>query len=124
MKIFLIDKSSNKKLVNLGGKITFDKLNTLLNNGNSILLRSSDGKTQSDLRIRKVPELKKMDRGYKTIKAFYTINLEMGNEGFEAFSPKKVIFEQNYRFAGLERAINMLEAKQGLKRADWIIEKK
>ena len=70
MKIFLIDKSSNKKLVNLGGKITFDKLRELLDKGHSILLRTSDGKTQSDLRIRKVPELRKMDRGYKIIKPF------------------------------------------------------
>lgn len=124
MKIFLIDKAANKKLVNLGGKISFDKLNIILNNGNSILLRNSDGKTQSDLRIRKVPEVRKTDRGYKTIKAFYTVNLEMGNDSFESFAPKKVIFEQNYRFAGLDRLINMLEAKQNLKRADWVIEKK
>lgn len=123
MKIFLIDKASNKKMINLGGKIALEKLSKLLNEGNSILLRNTNGRTQTDLRIRKVPQEKKMDRGYKIIKAYYTINLEMGDEGFETFSPKKVIFEQNLRFANLERLINMLEAKQNLLRANWIIEK-
>ena len=123
MKIYLIEKTSDKRLINLGGKIALDKLNTLLNKGDTILLRNIDRESQTDLRIRKVPEEKKMDRGYKTIKAYYIINLEMGKRGFESFSPKQVSFEQNLRFAGLDRAINMLEVKQGLKRADWVIGK-
>ena len=124
MKIYLIDKTSpSKKLVNLGGKIAIDKLNKLLNGGNSVLLRNIDGESQTDLRIRKVPQTRKMDRGYKIIKAYYTINLEIGRKGFEAFSPKQVVFEQNLRFSSLDRLANMLESKQKLKRADWIIEK-
>ena len=124
MNIYLIDKSANKKLINLGGKITLDKLNMILNGGNSILLREIVGDSQTDLRIRKVPQARKMDRGYKTIKAYYTVNLEMGKKGFETFSPKQVSYEQNLRFSGLIRAINMLEAKQKLNKADWIVEKK
>ena len=89
MKIYLIDKSSNNKLINLGAKITLDKLNGFLNKGNALLVRNITGGVQSDFRIRKVPEAKKIDRGYKTIKAHYMVNLEMGDEGFEAFSPKK-----------------------------------
>jgi len=110
--------------VNLGGKITLDKLNFFLNQGNTILIRDITGTTQSDLRLRKVPEEMKTDRGYKKIKAYYMVNLEIGKTGFEQFSPKQVSFEQNLRFASLERALNMLETKQGLKRADWVIEKK
>ena len=124
MKIFLIDKSSNKKMINLGGKITFDKLNSLINAGNSILLRSARGTIQSDLRIKKVPQKTKMDRGYNKIKAYYTVNLQVGKEGFENFSPKQVTFEQNLRFANLDRLVNMLDRKQGIKRGDWVIEKK
>jgi len=122
MKIYLIDKSSNNKLVNLGGKITLAKLNQLLNSKNTILLREVSGVSQSDFRIRKVPEIHKMDRGYKTIKAFYHVNLELGKTGFENFSPKEVSYEQNLRFHSLDRLLNMLEAKQKIKRADWIIE--
>jgi hypothetical protein len=124
MKIYLIDKQSNKnsdKLVNLGGKITLEKLHKFLDEKNTILVRNSDGRTQTDFRIHKVPETKKRDRGYRIIKAFYVVNMEMGEEGFEDFVPKKVIHEQNLRFRGLDRLLNMLEAKQNLLRADWII---
>jgi len=123
MKIYLIEKTSDKRLVNLGGKITLDKLNTLLNKGNTVLLRNISGNTQTDLRLRKVPEEMKTDKGYKMIKAYYVINIEIGKKGFEDFSPKEVSFEQNLRFASLDRAINQLEIKQGLKRADWVMEK-
>ncbi len=122
MKIYLIEKSENRKMINAGGKIKFEKLKEWLNSKNSVLLVNSDGKTQSNLRIRKVPEKRIMDRGYKIVKAHYIVNLEMGNEGFENFTPKKVIFEQNYRFANLDRLLNMLEAKQGLIRRDWVID--
>jgi hypothetical protein len=121
MKIYLVDKSANKKLVNLGGKITRVKLNQLINAGNTVMVRNIADGLQSDYRIRKVPEVKKMDRGYKTIKAYYTVNLEMGEEGFENFLPKKVSYEQNFRFSGLDRALNMLEAKQKLTTRDWVI---
>ena len=122
MKIFYYAPGSGR-LISLGGKTALKKITNILNLGSSILLRDSDERMQSDFRIRKVPEEMKTDRGYKMIKAFYMINLEMGKTGFETFSPKQVIFEQNLRFSGLDRAINMLEVKQSLKRADWLIEK-
>ena len=121
MKIFLIDKSSNKKLVNLGGKITFLKLNQFIDKGHTVLVRRIQDGSQSDFRIRKVPEEMKTDRGYKTLKAYYLVNLEIGKEGFENFSPKEVSYEQTLRFHSLERAINMLQTKQKLIRADWVI---
>lgn len=124
MKIFQIDKtSSDKKLINLGGKIAFEKLNTVLNSGNSIMLRVVHGNIQSELRIKKVAQATKMDRGYKTIKAYYTVNIQVGKEGFENFFPKQITFEQNLRFANLDRLVNMLERKQGIKRGDWVIDK-
>jgi len=121
MKIYSIDKTSNNRVANLGAKITLAKLNQLLNTRNTILVRNIADGAQFDFRIKKVPEEKKMDKGYKTIKAYYLVNLEIGKEGFEAFSPKIVSYEQNMRFHSLERALNMLESKQNLKRADWII---
>ena len=121
MKIYLIDKSSNKKLINLGGKIAFDKLNKFIDAGHTILVRKIQDVSQSDFRIRKVPEEMKTDRGFKTLKAYYLVNLEIGKEGFENFSPKEVSYEQTMRFHSLERAINMLESKQKLIRADWVI---
>lgn len=124
MQIYLIEKRSNKRLINLGAKITLERLNEELERGNSLLLRRIVGDIQSDFRLRKVPEIKRRDRKDKTIKAFYSANLEMGKKGFETFSPKEVSYEQNLRFASLERAINMIEANQRLKRTDWIIEKK
>ena len=121
MKIFSYGKATNEKEINLGGKIKFDKLNSILNTGGHILIRNVQDGMQTDYRIRRIPQAKKMDRGYKIIKAYYIVNFEMGNEGFEKFIPKRVVLEQNLRFHSLDRAINMLELKQNLKRADWII---
>lgn len=123
MKIYLIDKNSKNKtkLVNLGGKITFAKIDNATMQGNTILLRDITNGMQTDYRIRRVKEETKKDRGFKTLKAFYVVNIEIGKEGFDSFYPKKVSLEQTFRFHSLERAINMLEAKQGLKRADWVI---
>jgi hypothetical protein len=124
MKLYLIEKTSSKRLVNLGGKIPLDKLNKELDKGNTVLIRHIDGDMQTDFRIRKVPQIRKMDRGYKTIKAFYVVNVELGKTGFDIFFPKKVNHEQHLRFHSLERAINMLEEKQNLKRADWLIDRR
>jgi hypothetical protein len=124
MKIYLIEKTATKKLINLGGKITLDRLNKELDKGNTVLLRIINGETQTDLRLRKVPEIRKKDRGYKIIKAFYALNIEFGKKDFDIFSPKVVLNEQNLRFHSLERAINMLQAKQRLNRADWLVEKR
>lgn len=123
MKIYLIEKKFANKLINLGGKIDLTSLNKELNLGNTIILRNVEGEIQTDFRIRKVPEVRKRDRGYKTIKAFYVINLEIGKKGFENFSPKEVINEQNLRFRSLDRLIIMLEAKQKLNKADWLIDR-
>ena len=119
MRIYLIEKTSNKKLINLGGKIALSKLNEELERGNTILIKNIEGELQSDIRIRKVPEVHKRDRGYKTIKAFYAVNIELSKTGSENFFPKEAYNEQNLRFHNLDRAINMLEAKQRLNRADW-----
>ncbi len=123
MKIYLIDKTlSSKKILNLGGKIALDKLNKLLDAGNTVLIRNITGGTQSDFRIRRVAESRKMDRSCKTVKAHYLVNLEMGKQGFETFSPKEAGYEQTLRFHSLDRALNMLEAKQKLLRANWVLE--
>lgn len=125
MKLYLIDKNSKNKtkLMNLGGKIAFEKLNKLIDAGQTILIRriSEESGSQSDFRIRKVPQEMKTDRGYKTIRAYYLVNLEFGRAGFENFVPKEVSYEQTLRFRSLDRAINMLESKQKLPRADWVI---
>jgi len=110
-------------MINLGGKITFDKLNSLLNAGNSILLRHITGNLQSDLKIKKIPKKTKIDRGYNKIKEYYTVNVQMGDLGFENFSPRQLRYEQNLRFANLDRLVNMFDRKQGIKRGDWVIEK-
>ncbi len=121
MKIYLIDKSSNKKLVNLGGKIALDKLNKFIEAGHTIMVRKIADGGQSDFRIRKVPQEMKTDRGFKMIKAYYVVNMEIGKEGFENFSPKEVSYEQTMRFRSLDRAMNMLESKQKLAKRDWVI---
>lgn len=109
-------------MINLGGKIALDKLNAMLDNGNTILVREINGELQSDIRIRKVGQVRKMDKGYKTIKAHYMVNIELGKTGFENFIPKEIKNEQSLRFHSLDRALNMLEVKEGLKRRDWVIE--
>lgn len=124
MQIYLLEKTSTKRLINLGAKITLNRLNNELNKGNTILIRSIEGDFQSDIRLRKVPETTKMDRGFRTVKEFYVANMELGKKGFEKFFPKEVSHEQNLRFASLERALNMLEVKQKINRADWIVDKK
>ena len=123
MKIYLIEKTEDKKLINLGGKITREKLDKEIGKGNTILIRNIEGEFQSDMRLRKVPEAHKRDRGFKKIKAFYSLNLEFGKKGFETSFPREAFNEQNFRFHSLERAIGMLELKQKLNRRDWLIEK-
>jgi len=122
MNIFYY-KLGTGKLNNLGAKIQLKKLDNILNLGSSILLREVGGNFQHDFRIRKVPERKKEDRGMiKIVKEFYILSIEVGKQGFHEFRPKQVMNEQEFRFRSLDRAINMLEVKQGVKKADWIIE--
>ena len=124
MKIYLIEKSSQKRLVNLGGKITMAKLISELERGNTIFIKDISGEMQTEYRLRKINQRTKMDRGYKTIKAYYVLNLQLSKTGSEDYSPRQISNEQNFRFHSLERAINMLESKSQLNRADWLIEKK
>ncbi|MBM3247591.1 hypothetical protein FJZ17_03590 [Candidatus Pacearchaeota archaeon] len=120
MKIFYYTQTS--KLLSLGGKTELRKINSILNQGNSILLRVEDRTMQHDFRLRKIPEQKKQDRGeIKIIKEYYILSVEVGRPGFHDFRPKQVLNEQEFRFRSLERAINMLETKQGIKKADWLI---
>jgi len=122
MKIFYYAPGSGR-LISLGGKTALKKITNILNLGSSILLRDSDERMQSDFRIRKVPEQKKQDRGkIKIIKEYYILSIEVGRPGFHEFRPKQVMNEQSFRFRSLDRAINMLETKQGIKKSDWIIE--
>jgi hypothetical protein len=121
MKIFYYAPGSGK-LIGLGGKTALTKISSLLNSGSSILLRQSDEKMQYDFRIRKVPEQKKQDRGFlKIIKEYYILNIEVGKPGFHEFVPKESLNEQSFRFRSLDRALNMLETKQGIKKVDWLI---
>jgi hypothetical protein len=121
MKIFYYASGSGK-LINLGGKIKLSQLNSLLNQKRTILLRNLNRGLQYDFRIRKVPEENKMIRGQmKLIKEYYILSVEVGNEHFDDFSPKQTLDEQKFRFRSLERALNMLQEKQNIKRADWII---
>lgn len=125
MKIYLVEKSSSKRLINLGGKITLERLNNELNRGNTIFIQDISGELQTEYRLRKVAQTLKKDRGaYKSIKAFYVLNLQLSKTGSENFLPRQISNEQNFRFHSLERAINMLESKSKLNRADWLIEKK
>jgi len=123
MNIYLIEKTNDKRMINLGAKITLERLDKELNLGKTILLRIIDSSFQTDFRLRKVPEVTKLDRGYKKVKSHYLANIEFGREGFDKFFPKEVLNEKNLRFTNLERAINMIEAKQKINRRDWIIEK-
>lgn len=120
MKIFYY--AGNSKLISLGGKTQLSKINSILNQGSSILLRLDDGRMQYDFRLRKIPEKKKQDRGtIKIIKEYYILSVEVGKPGFHEFRPKQAMNEQEFRFRSLERALNMLETKQGIKKADWLI---
>jgi hypothetical protein len=121
MKIFYYTLGSGR-LISLGGKVQISKIDSILNQRSSILLRVEDKTMQYDFRLRKIPEQKKMDRGkIKIVKEYYILSLEVGRSGFHEFRPKKVMNEQDFRFRSLERAANMLETKQGIKKADWLI---
>jgi hypothetical protein len=121
MKIFYYAANSGK-LINLGGKIKISQLNLILNQGSSILIRTIKNEMQYDFRIRKVPQQTKRDRReVKVIKEYYLLSVEVGKEHFDEFIPKKVMNEQTFRFRSLERAINMLQEKQNIKKDDWII---
>ena len=115
MNIYLIDKTAGKKHVNLGSKITLDKLNSILNSENSILLQELVENQQRDFRIRKVYT----DR--KKIQHHYVLASEIGKLGFDTFSPRLKTIEETKKFGSLNDLFAFLENNWEIKKINWII---
>ena len=115
MNIYLIDKSAKKKHINLGSKIKLDKLNSILNSENSILLQELVDNQQRDFRVRKVYTDKKKIQGH------YVLSSEIGKLGFDRFSPRLRTIEESKKFGSLNDLFVFLETNWEVKKIDWII---
>jgi len=116
MNIHLIDKSAGKKQINLGSKIKLDKVNSILDNEDSILLQELTENQQRDFRMRKVYA------DHKKKQWHYVLASEVGKLGFDRFSPRLKTIEETKKFGSLNDLFAFLKNNWEINRIDWIIE--
>jgi hypothetical protein len=115
MNIYLIDKSANKKQINMGSKISGDKLSSILELGDSVLLQKLTENQQIDFRLRKVITDKKKKQGH------YVLSSEIGKLNFDKFSPRLKTIEETKKFGSLNDIFSFLENNWEIQTRDWII---
>lgn len=116
MNIYLIDKTAGKKQINLGSKIKLDKLNSYLDDNDSILLQQLTVNQQLDFRIRKVYA------DHKKKQWHYVLASEIGKLNFDRFSPRLKTIEETKKFGSLNDLFAFLKNNWEINRIDWIIE--
>ena len=116
MNIYLIDKSASKKQINLGSKIKLEKLNSFLDDNDSILLQQLTDNQQLDFRIRKVYADRKKKQWH------YVLASEIGKLGFDTFSPRLRTIEETKKFGSLNDLFAFLNTNWEINKIDWIIE--